>query len=91
MAVVEGKLSMQQLGLCYAWEEWLLEDGTECAAGGVRRAPAMSSEELTAAVEVQGAEVRRLKEEAGLSNQDAEVKAAVSELLRLKSLLAEME
>jgi len=49
-------------------------------------APAMSPEEAAAAVEAQGKEVRRLKDE-GLGNKSPEVAAAVAELLRLKALL----
>jgi len=37
-------------------------------------------------IEDQGAEVRRLKEEDGMTNSDPAVKAAVAELLRLKAL-----
>ena len=49
-------------------------------------APAMSPEEAEAAVDAQGKEVRRLKDE-GLGNKDPQVAAAVAELLRLKALL----
>ena len=41
---------------------------------------------LEAAITAQGAAVRRLKEELGLTNADEKVKEAVSELLRLKAL-----
>ena len=56
------------------------------AAPAEPAAPAMSPEEATAAVEAQGKEVRRLKDE-GLGNKDPQVSAAVAELLRLKALL----
>ena len=46
----------------------------------------MSPEEVVAAVDAQGKEVRRLKDE-GLGNKSPEVAAAVAELLRLKALL----
>ena len=46
----------------------------------------LSPEEVVAAVEAQGKEVRRLKDE-GLGNKDPQVAAAVAELLRLKALL----
>ena len=46
----------------------------------------MSPEEVVAAVDAQGKEVRRLKDE-GLGNKSPEVSAAVTELLRLKALL----
>ena len=49
-------------------------------------APAMSPEEAAAAVDAQGKEVRRLKDQ-GLGNKDPQVAAAVAELLRLKALL----
>ena len=46
----------------------------------------MSPEEAAAAVDAQGKEVRRLKDQ-GLGNKDPQVAAAVAELLRLKALL----
>jgi hypothetical protein len=85
MAVVGGKLSMQTVGIAYAFSSWELEDGTICKPGGVRRARELSVEEVAAAVEAQAAEVRRLKD-TGLGNKDAEVVEAVGELLRLKAL-----
>ena len=87
MAVVDGKLASERIGLAYAWRAWELADGTECAPGGVRTAPQMDPAEVQAAVDAQGALVRKLKDEDGLTNGDAEVKAAVAELLRLKALL----
>ena len=86
-AVVDGKLAMESLGVAYAFEEWQLEDGTICSPGGARRAPAMTPEEVRTALDAQAAEVRRLKDDEGLSNNDPEVAAAVAELLRLKALL----
>ena len=47
----------------------------------------MSPEEVVAAVDAQGKEVKRLKDEEGLGNKDPQVAAAVAELLRLKALL----
>ena len=41
---------------------------------------------MQGAVDAQGLEVRRLKDE-GLGNKDPQVAAAVTELLRLKALL----
>lgn len=87
MAVVGGKLSVQTVGIAYAFSSWELEDGTICEPGGVRRARELSMEEVAAAVVAQAAEVRRLKD-TGLGNKDAEVVEAVSELLRLKALQA---
>ena len=86
-AVVDGKLAMEALGVAYCFEEWALEDGTICAAGGQRREPELTPEQVAAAVEAQGVEVRRLKEEEGLGNKDPAVMVAVAELLRLKALL----
>lgn len=89
MSVVDGKLANEAVGLAYAWRSWTLPDGTTCEPGGVRTAPAeLTPEELVAAVDAQGTEVRRLKEDEGLSNSDSAVKAAVAELLRLKAMLA---
>ena len=47
----------------------------------------LSPEEVVAAVDAQGKEVKRLKGEEGLGNKDPQVSAAVAELLRLKALL----
>jgi PAS domain-containing protein len=52
---------------------------------------APSSADVEAAVAVAAAEVRRLKEEEGLSNADKEVQAAVEELLERKNALAALE
>ena len=51
----------------------------------------LSPEEVVAAVDAQGKEVKRLKGEEGLGNKDPQVAAAVAELLRLKALLPESE
>jgi len=86
-SVVEGKLVMQPVGYAYAWEEWIDEvDGYVCKPGGLRAKPEISAEDLATMIEDQGAEVRRLKEEDGMTNSDPAVKAAVAELLRLKAL-----
>ena len=87
MAVVDGKLANEPIGLAIAWERWELEDGTTCLPGGERIAPTMDPADVQAAIDAQAARVRSLKEEDGLTNADAEVKEAVSELLRLKALL----
>ena len=52
----------------------------DCAA---RRSPKAGRRERGA----QGAEVRRLKEEEGLTKKDPRLSEAVAELLRLKALL----
>ena len=49
----------------------------------------LSPDEVVAAVDAQGKEVKRLKDEEGLGNKDPQVEAAVAELLRLKALLPE--
>ena len=82
MAVIDGKVAMQRLGVAYMWEEWELDDGVTCAPGGVRRAPEMSETELEAAIEAQGAAIRSLKEDEGMGNQDPPVVEAVIELKR---------
>ena len=48
----------------------------------------LSPDEVVAAVDAQGKEVKRLKDQ-GLGNKDPRVAAAVTELLRLKALLPE--
>lgn len=90
-AVQDGKLVTSRVGLCYAWREWEDAEGMICEPGGKRREPDLTPEEIEAALEAQGVEVRRLKEEEGLGNQDPQVKEAVAELLRLKALAAELE
>ena len=91
MSVVDGALNVESIGVAYTWTEWTLEDGTTCEPGGVRRARALSAAEVEEAVAAQALKVRRLKEEEGLSNQDAAVSDAVAELKRLKTLAAAAE
>jgi hypothetical protein len=87
MAVVGGKLATEVVGVAYCWETWQLPDGTTCLPGGVRQEAERDPAEVAAAVEAQGALVRKLKEEDGLTNDDEQVKEAVAELLRLKALV----
>ena len=54
--------------------------------GSVRMMAAAAAEDVQAAVAAQGAVVRKLKEEDGLTNADQAVKDAVAELMRLKAL-----
>lgn len=89
MAVVDGKLSTEPIGLAYSWDEWQLDDGTLCKPGGVRETPSIDPEEAAAMVAAQAQAVRRLKEEDGLTNDDVEVQEAVAELKRLKALVPE--
>ena len=86
-AVEGGKLVTTPVGLAYAWPEWEDAEGMICSPGGQRRAPELSPDELRAALEVQAAEVRRLKEDEGLGNKDPQVATAVAELLRLKAAI----
>ena len=65
------------------------EDGALCRPGGIVEAPPIDPAEIQAKIDAQAAVVRYLKEEQGLGNSDPEVKAAVTELLRLKALLEE--
>lgn len=90
-AVEGGKLVTSRVGLCYAWSEWQDEDGFVCEPGGKRRTPDPTPEELAAAIEEKGAEVRRLKEEEGLGNKDPQVQEAVAALLSLKAAAEELE
>ena len=87
MAVVGGKLATEVVGVAYCWPAWTLPDGTTCLPGGVRVEAERDPAELAEAVEAQGALVRKLKEEDGLTNDDEPVKEAVAELLRLKALI----
>jgi hypothetical protein len=51
-----------------------------------------SSSSLQERIDAQGAAIRELKQgEQGLGNKDPQVKSAVAELLRLKSLLEEKQ
>lgn len=86
MAVVGGKLATEVVGVAYCWESWTLPDGTTCLPGGVRQAAEQDPAEVAAAIEAQGALIRKMKEEDGLTNDDEPVKEAVAELLRLKAL-----
>ena len=87
MAIVDGKLASEVIGVAYCFPAWQLSDGTTCKPGAVREAAAIDPEEVQAKVEAQAATVRRLKEEEGLANDDEAVQEAVQELLRLKTLL----
>ena len=52
----------------------------------MRQAAEQDPAEVAAAIEAQGALIRKMKEEDGLTNDDEPVKEAVAELLRLKAL-----
>ena len=86
MAVVDGKLGTELVGVAYCWESWQLPDGTICTPGGIKEAPKLDPAELQAAIDAQGGLIRKMKEEDGRTNDDEEVQDAVQELLRLKSL-----
>ena len=86
MAIVDGKLGTEKLGVAYSWSSWELADGTICKPGGERIELEIDPDEAQAAVDAQAALVRKLKEEDGLENGEPAVKEAVAELLRLKSL-----
>lgn len=96
MGMLNGLLVMNPIGIAYAWDTWILEDGTTCNAGGVRTPRELSLEEVIKLLEDQAALVRQLKmpkEEGGqgLANKSPEVAAAVKELLRLKEKHADLE
>ena len=93
----DGMLTMDTCGLAYAFNEWHEDDSSNdlgyviCRPGGVREVPEpppLSPEELEAAITVQAANVRTLKEEEGLAKGDTKLDAAIKELLRLKAELA---
>ena len=85
-ALVDGAFVTQPLGVAYAWKEWVLDDTTVCAPGGVRR-EMINTGDLQGAVDEQAGRIRSLKEEQGLGNKDPQVQEAVAELLRLKAML----
>ena len=85
-ALVDGAFVTVQLGVAYAWKEWVLDDTTVCAPGGKRRETG-NMDDLQEAVDQQAGLIRDLKENQGLGNKDSQVQDAVAELLRLKALL----
>lgn len=67
-------------------------DAASSSSEEEEEAPSLADmEAASVAVDEQAAEVRRLKEEEGLSNSDKEVQAAVEELLERKSALAALQ
>lgn len=87
MAVADGALSTESVGVGYAFATWTRDDGSVCAPGGIVSAPPPDSGDLEARVAAQAALIRDLKENQGLENKSPEVSDAVAELLRLKSEL----
>lgn len=85
-ALVDGAFVTAQLGVVYAWKEWVMDDTTVCTPGGVQR-EVINVEDLQGAVDQQAGVIRDLKEGQGLGNKDPQVQEAVAELLRLKALL----
>ena len=89
----------ESLGQAAVFTEWELEDGTACstltaqdegADGGADGGPppdAVTLEEAEAAVAEQGAVVRELKAQDGMTNASPEVQAAVAVLLERKTVL----
>jgi hypothetical protein len=88
-----GKFVSTTMGIAYTWNEWLIGDSVVASPGGVRREHSeVDPSSLQEQIEAQGAAIRELKQgEQGLGNQDPQVKSAVAELLRLKSLLEEQQ
>ena len=92
-------LNDESLGQAAVFTEWELEDGTACstltaqdegADGGADGGPppvAVTLEEAEAAVAEQGAVVRDLKAQDGMTNASPEVQAAVAVLLERKAVL----
>ena len=87
MAVVDGALATEVVGVGYVFDSWLLEDGRVGEPGGVVSEPPADPAEVAAKIEAQGALIRDLKETQGLGNKSPEVVEAVAELLRLKAIL----
>ena len=87
MAVVDGALATEVVGVGYVFDSWLLEDGRVGEPGGVVSEPPADPVEVAAKIEAQGALIRDLKETQGLGNKSPEVVDAVAELLRLKAIL----
>ena len=83
MAVVDGKLATEAIGLAYAWKCWEEADGTTCKPGGERIAPSRWIRPTRAGgggraggkdTTAQGPGGR------GLMNKDPEVMEAVAEI-----------
>lgn len=94
MAIVDGKIATQSLGVAYAWDTWELPDGMLAKPGGEiiePEEPAANREETQASLDKVAAAIRKLKEEDGKTNQDPEVVELVSELKEFKALLAELD
>jgi hypothetical protein len=86
-ALIDGKFVTTTVGVAYAWESWAMGEDTLCLPGGITK-PFLKPSEIEGAIEKQAAAIRELKEGQGLGNKDPAVVDAVSELLRLKDLLA---
>jgi len=84
-AVIDGKLTVERLGVAYAWSRWT--EGDEDVDVDGTRMSAVDPADLAARIEGQAAYVRKLKEEDGLGNKDEEVVRAVAKLLKLKEMM----
>jgi len=97
MAVVDGKLATQSLGVAYAWDTWQLANGMLAKPGGELfepeepPEPLPSREEAQASLDKVAASIRKLKGEDGKTNQDPEVVELVVELKKLKEILADYD
>lgn len=81
-----GKFITESIGVGYAWGEWLVGENLLCSPGGVEKEIAVDLGDLKERLSTQGALIRNLKENQGLTNKDPQVVEAVAELMRLKSL-----
>jgi hypothetical protein len=86
-ALVGGKFTTTNLGVAYAWKEWLVGESLLRSPGGKEKLFA-NVEELEAALEKQAAFIRELKEDQGFGNKDLEVVEAVQKLVQLKDQIA---
>jgi hypothetical protein len=106
LALKEGALEVEHIGVAYVYESWTTASGATCRPGGVveeAASPDIKAQDfdLDHAIDAQALLVRNLKstgtalgvlsedssnEPKGLPNSSPEVKAAVTELLRLKGL-----
>jgi len=83
--IVDGKLTVECLGIAYAWSRWT--DGEEDVDVDGTRMVAVDQSDIAARVEIQAIYIRKLKEEDGLGNKDEAVLKAVAKLLKLKEMM----
>eukprot|EP00550_Attheya_septentrionalis_P000531 CAMPEP_0198282166 /NCGR_PEP_ID=MMETSP1449-20131203/2012_1 /TAXON_ID=420275 /ORGANISM="Attheya septentrionalis, Strain CCMP2084" /LENGTH=335 /DNA_ID=CAMNT_0043978293 /DNA_START=26 /DNA_END=1033 /DNA_ORIENTATION=+ len=88
--LINGKFETKEMGVAYAWDEWVLGNGIVCRPGGIRE-EVVDIGALEEAVQEQAAFIRDLKANQGFGNKDSEVLDAVDELIKRKKVLEESQ